>query len=1144
DFANSNEGFEQFAKQIDARHGRNLLARQTVRIVPDKGTSIAGLYQLFDGQAGARGAEGRVMISGQAINITFYLGEPKPVTEVGVCTFNIDSRSNQDFEVRLADNSANPGVRPEFGREADLTSGDVILGSDRGGFVSRFARSDGEPLVPGNVDWVQFRIWQTYQGLAGAPAKTDAPTSASSYIELEVLGEPDDIVLPTAEQLALRKAFQEAPTEPKFVERPTWRGTMIANHEAIQAWETMQDLLASQRANPMLGSWYVLGPLPAKSEELAELREATQIDLTEHYTGADGKSIGWQRRDDLADGKVHDLTALAGDESNAKGNVILLCRSATFPVPLGKGEYLLEINADRGSAMWLPSRTRHSVSNSFALTRGGAELKELADRCQLLLELKAGPDGLTRFRCLPQPQKSRPGAGDVSARLNRRHRLESHLFEQVTDPIDRAQLRWETVDKIWNDKAQRNVQEWFPGHVDVFLAPRYGAAIEKRLTSLNESLSAESGIEAEVVAPLKARIAARLTQFDAGTADESNVEQIRAKYYQVASLQDAIAIAGKVRSMRLSVEDQKTMFADRYPRADEYLAQIATMRGKVDSLIDRLLGGTDGDVVAAVSTLHHEIEQAGSEILLANPLLDFDRLLVAKGNPSFSSNWGGPNSIGSEMVVLSPVRPDGQLTTIHKGTVADMNLHWDGRRILFSDRRVLWQINADGSDLTRITPEDDLSRYDGCYLPGGQIAMVSNACQQAVPCTGGPNVGNIHVINPDGTGERRLTFDQDHDWNPVVMHDGRILYTRWEYTDAPHYFSRLLFRMNPDGTGQMEYYGSNSYWPNAMYWPRPIPGNPTMISCVVSGHHGVSRSGEMLLLDPSKGRHEADGAVQKIPGYGKKVEPTMMDQLVVDSWPKFAAPYPLAEPGTHLGAGKYFLACVKQNDASTWDLCLVDIYDNITPILTGGYMTPIPLRPRTMPPAIPSQVDPRRDDATIYLADVYAGPGLKGFPRGSIKNLRVGTHHYRYFGNGDTRASSLEGGWDVKRILGTVPVHEDGSALFTVPANTPIFLQPLDAEGKSQQVMRSWFTAMPGEFLSCIGCHEKQNAGPPARYNTAAFRQRPSTIEPWLGPTRGFSFDREIQPVLDRRCVGCHNSEPYVAGDQSLNTIDLRAKRL
>jgi formylglycine-generating enzyme required for sulfatase activity len=69
--------------------------------------------------------------------------------------------------------------------------------------------------------------------------------------------------------------------------------------------------------------------------------------------------------------------------------------------------------------------------------------------------------------------------------------------------------------------------------------------------------------------------------------------------------------------------------------------------------------------------------------------------------------------------------------------------------------------------------------------------------------------------------------------------------------------------------------------------------------------------------------------------------------------------------------------------------------------------------------------------------------------------------------------------------------------------------------------MRSWFTAMPGETLSCVGCHEPQNTASPVRPTLAATRA-PVPIEPWQGPARGFSFKREVQPVLDRLCVDCH----------------------
>ena len=117
----------------------------------------------------------------------------------------------------------------------------------------------------------------------------------------------------------------------------------------------------------------------------------------------------------------------------------------------------------------------------------------------------------------------------------------------------------------------------------------------------------------------------------------------------------------------------------------------------------------------------------------------------------------------------------------------------------------------------------------------------------------------------------------------------------------------------------------------------------------------------------------------------------------------------------------------------------------------------------------------------------------------------------------------------MRRILGTVPVEEDGSASFRVPANTPISVQPLDEEGKALQIMRSWFTAMPGEVVSCVGCHEHQSAATPNR-RTLAEIDKPREITPWFGPARGFSFQREVQPVIDRHCVGCHDGQTHIGG--------------
>jgi len=83
------------------------------------------------------------------------------------------------------------------------------------------------------------------------------------------------------------------------------------------------------------------------------------------------------------------------------------------------------------------------------------------------------------------------------------------------------------------------------------------------------------------------------------------------------------------------------------------------------------------------------------------------------------------------------------------------------------------------------------------------------------------------------------------------------------------------------------------------------------------------------------------------------------------------------------------------------------------------------------------KVDTSKDTAIVYLNDVYLGDGLKGVPRGTVKKLRVYELHYGYNGMGGHIHIGIDGPWDARRILGTVDVEADGSALFRVPANAP-----------------------------------------------------------------------------------------------------------
>ena len=586
--------------------------------------------------------------------------------------------------------------------------------------------------------------------------------------------------------------------------------------------------------------------------------------------------------------------------------------------------------------------------------------------------------------------------------------------------------------------------------------------------------------------------------------------------------------AAQLQSLRLAITDLTTNCGARYPQGQAFATRLSELERRLT------VSGASQEFTAALTKLR-------SDALLANPLLDFDRLLLIQRDANklgLPQNWEGNSSLprdgfNNQLMSLSPVGPNGKLQLLFRPDggrfVGDVDLDFDAQRLLFSmpGDDGCWQVFEMAADGGKPQPlplinAPDVSNYDACYLPDGNIIFSSTAAFTGVPCVlGTSHVANLYRLERKTGAIRRLTFDQDHNWCPTVLNDGRLLYLRWEYTDLPHAFSRILFHMNPDGTDQKEYYGSGSYWPNAMFYARPIPGSATQFLAVVGGHHGDARSGELVLFDTAQGRFEADGALQRIPGRGKKIKPIIQDHLTDASFPKYLHPWPLSD--------KYFIVAAKPTPGSKWGIYLADVYDNLVLISespdNNALLEPIPLRPRERPPVVPSKVQPDRKDALVSILDIYAGPGLAGVPRGSVKQLRVFTYHFAYYDmGGHINRVGLDGPWDVKRIMGTVPVEADGSALFRVPANTPISIQPLDGNGQALQLMRSWMTAMPGETLSCIGCHDQQNSTPPGTKGLALLKP-PAVITPWYGPERGFSFVREVQPVLDRLCVGCHDGK-------------------
>ncbi|MBO5255850.1 MAG: SUMF1/EgtB/PvdO family nonheme iron enzyme, partial [Opitutales bacterium] len=298
------------------------------------------------------------------------------------------------------------------------------------------------------------------------------------------------------------------------------------------------------------------------------------------------------------------------------------------------------------------------------------------------------------------------------------------------------------------------------------------------------------------------------------------------------------------------------------------------------------------------------------------------------------------------------------------------------------------------------------------------------------------------------------------------------------------------------------------------------PNDPNKFVGIVSGHHGVARTGELHLFDISKGTKEEQGRVHQYPSHGRKYVAETKDELVRGKYPQIVHPYPLSE--------KYIVASVRHLMAkrNTFSICLIDKFDNIVTLQSfdnGDHaFEPLPLQARQKPVEIADKTNPDLDYGHVFLNDIYQGDGLKDVPRGTVKALRILEYHYAYRDMGSHNVIGNEGSWDVKRIHGTVPVLEDGSAMFKVPANRPLALQPLDKDGKALALMRTWFTVMPGEVQSCVGCHEGQGMSPTSKPALAS-RKAPTKIKPFVAGVRGYSFIRDVQPVLDKYCVGCHN---------------------
>lgn len=449
-----------------------------------------------------------------------------------------------------------------------------------------------------------------------------------------------------------------------------------------------------------------------------------------------------------------------------------------------------------------------------------------------------------------------------------------------------------------------------------------------------------------------------------------------------------------------------------------------------------------------------------------------------------------------------------------KGTVRDPQLHYSGRKILFSYRPGgteyfhLYEIDIDGSNLRQVT-EGPFNDIEPTYLPSGDIMFASSRCERWVKCWL-VRVATIYRCDGDGENIRPVSAAQSTENTPWVMSNGRVLYTRWEYVDRSQVSFHHLWTMNPDGTNQDIFFG-NLHPRVVMIDAKPLPGTQKVLSIFSPGHGRTEHTGAVTIVDPSDGPH-ARGNAERV---SKK--------------PWYRDPYPLSKNLYLVAQGDSMLVMDRQGRKQR-------IHRLPKKQRSQNYWLnePRPIRSRPREPVVPSRVDTSKSTGRLIVKDIYRGMRMEGVERGEIKKLLVletlpQPVHY----HGGMDALSMGGTFSLERIVGTVPVEPDGSVYMELPALRAFFFVALDENNMSVKREQTFLTVQPGETLSCTGCHAS-HTGPPrvgrSRADLQALQEPPDTPDDIKGVPDVFDFPRDIQPVLNDLCVDCHGYEETERG--------------
>jgi hypothetical protein len=446
------------------------------------------------------------------------------------------------------------------------------------------------------------------------------------------------------------------------------------------------------------------------------------------------------------------------------------------------------------------------------------------------------------------------------------------------------------------------------------------------------------------------------------------------------------------------------------------------------------------------------------------------------------------------------VSPDGKVTPLASEFQAacDPAVSHDARRLLFAGKTAAgapWQIyELDlASGKTRQITHDPLDARQPVYLshlftldspkPWATLLYVATEPKWNLPGTA--RIRGLRNVRLDGSEPRQVTLNPADNLDPFQAADGRVLYSSQHFTPDGR-DERRLFAVNIDGV-DYALYGAEQ---GRRYQRMPCVTDRGVVVFVESDREQPDGAGQLACVKEQRPHHSYRPLTRDADRLYRDPAPVPGGAVLVSRRVK-------GRPGTAL----------VRFDPATGKESVV-LADPAFHLLQARV-----LRPRPLPDGRSTSVNTDFKSGVLYSLNCYDADARFGghLKPGVIRALRV------IAGVASEKPAPL-----ARRVLGVLPVEPDGSFSVKVPADLPVKLQILDANGLALATC-DWIWVKQKENRGCIGCHADPERAPENLF-VEAMHHEPRSLDTPPKRWRAVGFREDVFPLLQRRCgtAGCH----------------------